>query len=132
MTKYNLGALGHEYFETLSQSLVHNVIGFGAKVYGMGSDGAREATFFGSAPYPSQNERWDGSWIFQAKFHNVQQIGHKEARRTLYSELDDELHKITDVYNRECDNFILITNVSLTPVFQKGLKDRIDSNLIPK
>ncbi|GLX67468.1 NACHT domain-containing protein [Paenibacillus glycanilyticus] len=132
MTKYNLGALGHENFEELSQSLVQNVIGHGIKVYGMGSDGAREATYFGSATYPSTSDNWDGYWIFQSKFHNVIQIGQKEARRLLYSELEDELHKITDIYHHQCDNYILITNVSLSPVYQKGLKDRIDTNLIPK
>ena len=45
MPKYNLDALGHEEFERLCQSLVQQVIGPGAKVYGMGSDGAREADF---------------------------------------------------------------------------------------
>ncbi len=121
MPKYNLDALGHEEFERLSQALVQQIIGPGAKVYGMGSDGAREATFQGKAPYPSKEEQWDGSWIFQAKFHDIQQIGPKEARRSLLAEFDDELLKITKKYRHPCDNFILITNVSLTPVFQKAL-----------
>ncbi len=67
-------------------------------VYGMGKDGAREATFHGKAPYPSKEERWDGSWIFQAKFHDVQQIGPVEARRQLLADIDDELSKITKKY----------------------------------
>lgn len=132
MPKYNLDALGHEEFEHLCQSLVQQIIGPGTKVYGMGSDGAREATFQGKAPYPSKEEKWDGSWIFQAKFHNIQQIGPKEARRSLLAELDNELSKIIDKYDHPCDNFILMTNVSLTPVFQKGIKDKIDNEIIPK
>jgi hypothetical protein len=98
----------------------------------MGKDGSREATFTGKAPYPSKEEQWDGSWIFQAKFHDIQQIGPKEARGSLYVELDDELLKITEKYEHPCDNFILMTNVSLTPVFQKGTKDRIDNEIVPK
>ncbi|HDL60333.1 MAG TPA: hypothetical protein ENH14_02635 [candidate division WOR-3 bacterium] len=132
MPKYNLEALGHEEFERLCQSLIQQIIGAGAKVYGMGSDGSREATFKGKAPYPSKEEQWGGSWIFQAKFHDVQQIGPKEARRRLLVELDDELSKITEKYKHPCDNFILMTNVSLTPAFQKGIKDRIDNEIIPK
>ena len=132
MPKYNLEVLGHEEFERLCQSLIQQIIGPGAKVYGMGRDGSREATFKGKAPYPSKEEQWGGSWIFQAKFHDVQQIGPKEARRRLLVELDDELSKITEKYKHPCDNFILMTNVSLTPAFQKGIKDRIDNEIIPK
>ena len=95
MSKYNLDALGSEEFEHLCQSLVQQVIGSGAKVYGMGKDGSREATFKGKSPYPSKKEKWDGSWIFQAKFHDVQQIGPRETRRRLLVEIDDELSKIT-------------------------------------
>jgi hypothetical protein len=132
MPKYNLDALGPQEFERLCQSLVQQLIGPGAKVYGMGSDGSREATFQGKAPYPSKEEQWAGSWIFQVKFHDVQQIGPKEARRCLLAELDDELSKITEKYKHPCDNFILMTNVSLTPVFQRGIKDKIDNEIIPK
>ena len=132
MPKYNLDALGAQEFERLCQSLVQQIIGQGAKVYGMGSDGAREATFHGKAPYPSKEEQWGGSWIFQAKFHDVQQIGPKKAREAFAAELKDELSKITEKYRHPCDNFILMTNVSLTPVFQRGMKDRIDNEIIPK
>jgi hypothetical protein len=132
MPKYNLDSLGSQEFERLCQSLVQQIIGPGAKVYGMGSDGAREATFQGKAPYPSTEEQWDGSWIFQAKFHDVQQIGPKDARKRLLADLDDELSKIVEKYDHPCDNFILMTNVTLTPVFQVGIKDKIDNEIIPK
>ncbi len=132
MPKYNLDSLGSEEFERLCQSLIQEIIGPGAKVYGMGKDGAREATFHGKANYPSTEEQWDGDWIFQAKFHDIQQIGPKKARETLITDLDDELSKITEKYEYKCDNYILMTNVSLTPVFQKGTKDRIDHKVVPK
>ena len=132
MPKYNLDALGSEEFERLCQSLVQQVIGSGVKVYGMGKDGSREATFEGKAPYPSMEEQWDGNWIFQVKFHDIQQVGPREARRRLLAELEDELSKITKKYKHPCNNFILMTNVSLTPVFQSGIKDKIDKEIIPK
>ncbi|MFK9090110.1 NACHT domain-containing protein [Bacillus salipaludis] len=132
MSKYVLNNLGANLFEQLSQNLVQEVIGKGAKVYGLGKDGAREATFQGKAPYPSEAEMWDGSWIFQAKFHDTDQIGYKEARRGIYQELDGELFKVTQKYKHKCDNYILITNVSLSPAFKTGLKDKIDNEIIPK
>ena len=98
----------------------------------MGSDGAREATFHGKAAYPSENERWDGYWIFQAKYHDVHQIGPKEAQRCLLRDLRNELSLITEKYKHPCDNYILLTNVSLTPVFQKGIKDKIDNEIVSK
>jgi hypothetical protein len=132
MPKYNLDALGDEEFEHVCQSLVQQIIGPGAKVYGMGKDGAREATFEGKAPYPSKEQQWEGKWIFQAKFHNTSRIGPRDARRTIIAEIDDELTKITKKYRHPCDNFILMTNVALTPAFQKGTRDVLDQKIIPK
>ena len=132
MPKYNLDALGSNEFEQLSQSLVQKIIGPGVKVYGMGKDGAREVTFQGKAPYPSTKEQWDGNWIFQSKFHDIQQIGPKESRKQLLLELDKELFKVVEKFKHSCDNYILITNVSLTPVFKSGIKDKIDLEIIPK
>jgi hypothetical protein len=132
MPKYNLDSLGAQEFERLCQALVQKIIGPGAKVYGMGKDGGREATFRGKAPYPSRQEQWDGDWIFQAKFHDIGQIGPKKSRETLLKELDDELSKITEKYKHPCDNYVLMTNVVLTPAFQEGTKDQIDEKIIPK
>lgn len=132
MPKYDLQSLGHEEFERLCQSLLQQTIGPGTKIYGMGSDGAREATFHGKAGYPSREEQWDGDWIFQVKFHDVQKIGPAKSRNQLLEELNDELSKITGKYKIHCDNYILLTNVSLTPVFQKGVKDKIENEIIPR
>lgn len=132
MPKYNLNGLGHEEFERLCQSLVQKIIGPGAKIYGMGSDGAREVTFSGKASFPSKEEQWEGRWIFQVKYHDVQLLGPKAARTRLLQDLEVELSKIVEKYKHPCDNFVLMTNVSLTPVFQKGVKDKIDNKLIPK
>lgn len=132
MPKYNLDALGSQEFENLCQALILQVIGPGAKIYGMGKDGAREATFYGKAAYPSHEEQWDGYWIFQAKFHDIQQIGPSKARENIIKDLDGELQSITKKYKHSCDNYILATNVSLSPVYQTGTKDKIDRTIIPK
>jgi hypothetical protein len=129
--QHNINALRHEEFEELSQSLVQQIIGPGAKIYGIGRDGAREATFHGKASYPSEEEKWDGDWIFQAKFHDINKIGQKNAQNKIIAELDEELQKIKQLCYK-CDNYILITNVSLSPVYKRGVKDRIDNEIVPK
>lgn len=131
LPKYRLEALGSEEFEKLSQSIVQKMIGCGAKIYGLGKDGGREASFEGKAPYPSMSEQWDGKWIFQAKFHDTLQLGQKEARRMIFNDLKSELEKIVNKYDHHCNNYVLFTNVQLTPAYQTGLKDRIDSELVP-
>jgi len=81
MPKYNLDGLGPNEFERLVQALLREVIGSGTVTFGAGPDGGREATFSGKAPYPSTADRWKGSWIFQAKFHDTQLVGTENARR---------------------------------------------------
>ena len=87
MTSNNLNNLGPQEFERLVQSLLKEVIGDGTLTFGAGKDGAREATFTGSAPYPSSTTNWTGNWIFQAKFHDVGLLGIDKARRAVVRDL---------------------------------------------
>ena len=119
MPNYDLNRLGEKEFERLCQSLLKAVIGSGVTIFGEGPDGGREATFVGKAPYPSNTEAWDGKWIFQAKFHNTQLIGLDEARRQVLVDLKAELNKIANKYAYKCDNYILITNVPLSSVYNR-------------
>jgi len=98
----------------------------------MGSDGAREATFYGKAKFPSKEDQWDGNWIFQVKYHDILQIGTYKARKQLVIDIDNELQKICEKYEHPCDNYILLTNVPLSPVYQTGIKDQIDTRILPK
>lgn len=132
MPKYELNKLGHEEFEELCQSLVLKVIGPGAKIYGMGRDGSREATFEGNAPYPSTVNQWNGKWIIQVKYHDIDRVGMEKARKEIKKDIKKELKKITKKYEYECDNYILITNVSLSPVHKTGTKDIIHNEIIPE
>ncbi|MFY1596566.1 NACHT domain-containing protein [Micromonospora sp. WMMD737] len=132
MPSYNLNSLGSTEFERLVQALLKSIIGPGTTTFGAGRDGGREATFTGEAAYPSDAERWQGSWIFQAKFHDVDLIGIDKARAQVLADLDEELHKITDKYRHRCDNYILVTNVPLSGVFKRGTIDRINNEIAPK
>jgi len=98
MLKYDLNQLGSDDFERLCQSLLKEIIGNGTITFGAGKDGAREATFKGKAPYPSESDQWDGNWIFQVKFHDVQLLGVDKARKQVISDLKNELDKIANKY----------------------------------
>ena len=93
MPNYDLSKLGNEEFERLCQSLIKEIIGLGTTTFGDGKDGGREATFTGSAPYPSLTERWCGEWILQVKYHNLQLIGVAKARRQVLTDIEHELEK---------------------------------------
>lgn len=132
MPTYQLNSLGANEFERLSQSLLKEVIGNGTITFGAGRDGAREATFEGKAPYPSRVEQWNGSWIFQVKFHDTDLVGMDSARKAIIRDVDDELSKVVDEYGYHCDNFIMITNVPLSSVAGRGTHDRIMKDIMPK
>ncbi len=131
MANYDLERLGHEEFEHLAQALLKKIIGFGTITFGDGPDGGREATFHGKAPYPSIADQWDGTWVFQAKFHQISRIGPDTARREIMKDLKNELEKIVFKYKRQCQNYILITNVPLSSVAALGTHDKISEEIIP-
>jgi hypothetical protein len=125
MPNYSLNSLGATEFERLSQALIKAVIGQGTITFGAGPDGNREATFIGSAPYPSASDEWQGAWIFQAKYHDLDILGPDKARAQLIRDLRKELDVISATRPAECDNYILITNVPLTSVPASGTHDLI-------
>lgn len=131
MTNYHFDELGAVEFQKLCQSLVQKIIGSGAKVYGEGREGGRDASFEGKALYPSEAEQWDGFWRFQAKFHNVQLIGTTKARSNILQDMKTELGKIIE-NGYPCDNFILMTNVPLSGVPGSGTRDKIDKKIKPE
>ncbi len=132
MPQYRLNSLGPMEFERLSQALLKEVIGSGTITFGQGRDGGREATYTGVAPYPSDRENWAGEWIFQAKFHDTDLIGTDKARREIVRDLDTELDKIVNVQQRACDNYVLITNVPLSPTPETGTVDTINRTVVPR
>jgi len=132
MPQYNLTSLGSTEFERMVQALLKEVIGSGTITFGAGRDGAREATYQGSAPYPSTTARWDGTWIFQAKFHDTDLLGVDKARKAVLKDLETELDKIVLKYRRHCDNYILVTNVPLSGVAGSGTLDVIADKIIPQ
>ena len=125
---YTLNNLGARNFEHLVQALSKKIIGEGVSIFGNGSDGQREATFKGKAPYPSSSESWDGYWIIQAKFKepNTKKADYLWLKECFESEMSAFKNK--KLAGKQLpDNYLFFTNIVLTPVAEKGIKDKIDS-----
>lgn len=128
LTISKINELGDEQFETLIKALLLGVIGHGVTPFTKGKDGAREATYEGTAEYPSVTDKWKGKWIFQVKFSNIS-MGLDKARDQVKYLIDGELNKLSDygyLQNNQCDNYIYITNVPFSGEAKKGLHDYID------
>lgn len=132
MPKYRLNALGDTEFENMVQALLKAVIGAGTITFGAGKDGAREATFEGVAPYPSESNQWSGKWIFQVKFHDIELVSVQRARTNIIADLREELDNVINKYKHECDNYIMITNVPLSAVHDAGTIDKIEREVFSK
>ena len=123
---YDLSKLSSRSFEQLIQSLAIRVLGPGIVVFGDGPDGGREATFERKLNYPTPEDAWDGYGVVQAKFR--QRLGStREDGSWAVEQLKEEIRKYTDPNSnlRSPDYFIYATNVVLTPVNEKGSKDRV-------
>lgn len=125
MSDYNLSGLSTRSFEKLIQSIAGKVIGLGTVTFGDGPDGGREATFEGRMDYPSTADPWEGYCVIQAKFLQRPRDPGSDGRWAL-EQLEGELKAFADPKKRRRrpDYYIFATNVVLTPVQDRGGKDR--------
>ena len=125
MPDYNLSILSHRSFEQLIQAIATKLIP-SVTVFGDGPDGGREATFDGRVNYPDTENSWDGYGVIQAKFRQ-RSIGSQSDGQWAVDQLKSELEKYKkpDSNLRKPDYYIYATNVVLTPVSERGSKDRI-------
>ena len=125
MPDYDLSRLSNRSFEHLVQALAAQVLGPGIMVFGDGPDGGREATFDRKVPFPSSEDSWEGYGVVQAKYR--QRSGStQEDGNWAVDQLKEEIGKYTNPESklRKPEYFIFATNVVLTPVLDKGSKDR--------
>jgi TorA maturation chaperone TorD len=119
---YQINSLNSNDFELLSQAICKQIIGPGSVSFGDGPDGGREATYQGSAPFPSETENWAGYWVFQAKFRKIRSEAESKdfdwLRKEVYKELNKYDNRKTSVIRPE--NLIFFTNIILTPVAKTG------------
>ena len=130
MADYDLSRLNTRSFEQMIQALAVQVLGSDVVIFGDGPDGGREATFDGPIEYPSPDNGWNGYGVVQAKYRQ-RLTDTKQDGDWAVSQLKEELGKYLEPGNnlRRPEYFIYVTNVVLTPVNEKGSKDRVLSLL---
>jgi hypothetical protein len=122
---YDLSHLTPDTFEHLVNSLALRVLGAGHTGFGPGPDGGRDGYFEGTAPYPSESERWSGRWYIQSKFHAPHLS--KDAEKWLLARIEEELAAFSAPDNTKRvwpDNWIVATNVAVSGSPGNGTFDR--------
>jgi len=125
--KYRIGGIGWYNFERLVQTLLKAVIGPGVTSFGGSKDGGRDATYAGAAPFPSEHSQWDGQWVFQVKYADLEIHGAQEARKQLRKTFRQECEAILARGQREGwpHNYVLLTNVPLTAGNRRELEQLV-------
>jgi hypothetical protein len=124
------GHFSPKSFERLIQALCIHVFGAGTTVFGSGPDGAREATFTGEIPFPSNSQRWAGYIVAQAKCREHLR-NNIEDTNWLAGQLRSEFSKYRDPKRRlkRPEYYLVATNVRLSAAAGIGGRDKIDELL---
>lgn len=125
MTDFKLDGLSPRVFEHIVQELAIGAISATVTPFGDGPDGGREGTFEGKTCYGTDEVRWNGYGIIQAKYKTRPEsvaLGGTWAIK----ELRKELTQFTRAKKRRNapDYYIFATNVVLAPN-EGGTKDKI-------
>lgn len=131
MGDYDINALGPRPFEHVVQAIAKDSIAAGVTPFGDGADGAREATYSGKMDYPSKAQPWDGYLVIQSKFHLHPTGQPKQDGEWLIKQVRADLEKFADPNRRlkTPDFYLVTTNVRLSPVAEKGTRDKVEAFL---
>lgn len=123
MSLLELLSLTPSAFEHMVNALALKVLGAGASSFGPGSDGGRDGYFRGDAPYPSDTDRWRGTWYLQSKFHGLHLS--KDPQKWLLQQISDELDLFASPESNRSwpDVWIVATNIDPSGVPQTGSFD---------
>ncbi len=121
---YNLSSLHPTAFEHMINALAMRVLGAGHTGFGPGPDGGRDGLFEGEACYPSEHDRWHGTWYVQSKFRAPNPGG--DPHKWIIARIKEELQEFQAENTKRTwpDNWILATNVDPSGVPQTGAFDQ--------
>jgi hypothetical protein len=121
---YELTQLDSNSFEHMVNFLALKVLGKGVTGFAAGADGGRDGYLSGEAPYPSESERWNGTWYIQSKFHKPHLS--KNSQTWLIGEVKKELEAFQESDARIIpDIWIIATNIEPSGTPQTGSYDLI-------
>lgn len=108
--KYNLDDLHWQEFEVLSFKVLQIIIAPDVQFIEGGSDKGRDIIYSGKSTF---NESYSGQWIFQVK-HKSKINSDAELASTLVQDLKLELRKIFVTNALKYENYILVTNKTIS------------------
>lgn len=121
---YNFDHMDPNSFEWMVRSLNEKMFGVRCEQYGLGPDGQREFTFEGEVT-DSSGMVFRGKTMGQVKYKYL--ITKTDDYTWLKKEIDGELSRFREKEPEYLpDNYILYTNVVLTPGKDHGVKDKIN------
>jgi hypothetical protein len=120
---YDLTRLDAHLFQHMANLLALRVLGAGHTSFGPGSDGGRDGFFEGEAPYPSETDRWSGTWYIQSKFHEPHLS--TDPQKWLIQQISLELQKFARPNTRRVwpTNWIVVTNIDPSGTPETGSFD---------
>jgi len=121
---YDLTQLDAHSFEHMVNSLALTVLGKGVTGLAQGADGGRDGLLTGEAPYPSEVDRWNGTWYIQSKFHKPHLS--RDSQKWLIAEVKSEIKAYLEPSGRVIpDNWIIATNIEPSGTPTTGAYDSI-------
>lgn len=121
---YDLTQLDSHSFEHLVNFLALKVLGNGVTGFATGADGGRDGYLKGRAPYPTENDAWEGIWFLQSKFHKPHLS--KDPQKWLVNEVRKEIKQFeTGARSQRPNIWIIASNIEPSGVPETGAFDRI-------
>jgi len=121
---YDLTQLDSHSFEHMVNSLALTVLGKGVTGLAQGADGGRDGLLTGEAPYPTDSDRWSGTWYIQSKFHKPHLS--RDPQKWLISEIKTEISEFIEHSGRVIpDIWIIATNIEPSGTSSTGAYDTI-------
>ena len=127
----SIQTLDSNLFQDFSSSMLIEL--FGIKVFpgGRGKDGGRDAVYNGKLRIPRTEDYIEGKWLVQVKFYDKDQTSQSTWLKKPVNGLKSEIKKFKDK-KHDFNNYLMITNVPLTWVEEKGTFDEIDYEIKEK
>src|ERR1035437_3470276 len=114
--KYNLDDLHWQEVEVFSFQCLQRLVSTGIQFIDGGNDRGRDIIYEGVSL--NFQPSWNGKWIFQMKHKTLSSNDQTKSINTLVSDLKDELFKVHVKEKIKFDNYILVTNLTVTSIFQ--------------
>ena len=113
--KYNLDDIHWQEFEVFAFRCLQIMVSPSIQFIEGGGDKGRDIIYTGNSI--EFEPTWRGKWIIQSKHKSIRGVGERKALDNLLADLKPELQKVFVKNNLPCDNYILVTNLTVPGEF---------------